>query len=414
MKKQLFEGFVLLLVIVPLTIFSTSPLPLKASLPEPSQPPIPVWTNFTIGASYMTFWGNTQLGWSIPSTHTPLLGEYSSADPIVADWHIKWAVEHGISLFYLDFGWIRPNDYIDRAARYGLMSSSYISLLNICIFYFPDAVVGTNWAGGEDVLYSDFDFLASNYFSSTRYARYNDSQIVIFPNFNIYLDEWGIVKTNNVFGNLKARMLNDYNCNLYIIAAFWPQTDQSTVQALKTIINATTIWGCDTIIDYNEPITYAQYLAKSKTYFDYWGNLTTNIGLPFVPLIAPGFDNTPYNPSDPWIVYRNITLFEEICRYSKYYTTTPFKLDLFFTWNDFHEGTGIEPTKEYKFQYLDVIRKVFTNGTEPHTDEYPEISTPIVQEFQLFSTSTLVILPSIMIFTLKIKGIKIKKRRREN
>lgn len=345
-------------------------------VPSPSFPN-PVATNYTLAASYMTFWGNTPLGWSIPSTFTPLLGQYDSEDPVTADWHIKWAVEHGITLFYLDFGWVRPYDYIDRAARMGLMHSSYISYLNICIFYFPDAVVGTSWAGGEEVLYSDFDYLATTYFSFSNYESYNGNLIVILPNFNIYLEEWGTSKTIDVFNNLRTEMLNEYNVTLYIIAAFCPETAQSTVESVLSIVNATTIWGCETILDYNRDITYSEYLAKTKNYFDYWGNLTNNLGIPFAPLIAPGFNNTPYNPNNPRIVYRDIALFEEVCKYSLQYATTPFKLILFFTWNDFHEGTSIEPTQEYGFQYLDVIRKIYTADPEPHNDEFPQINTTI-------------------------------------
>jgi len=30
---------------------------------------------------------------------------------------------------------------------------------------------------------------------------------------------------------------------------------------------------------------------------------------------------------------------------------------LLFTWNDFKEGTSIEPTREYNFTYLEIIPK---------------------------------------------------------
>lgn len=33
----------------------------------------------------------------------PLLGFYRDGEPEVADWHIKWAVEHGIDFFAFDY-----------------------------------------------------------------------------------------------------------------------------------------------------------------------------------------------------------------------------------------------------------------------------------------------------------------------
>ena len=33
----------------------------------------------------------------------PLLGYYRDGEPVVSDWHIKWALEHGISFFAFDW-----------------------------------------------------------------------------------------------------------------------------------------------------------------------------------------------------------------------------------------------------------------------------------------------------------------------
>jgi hypothetical protein len=341
-------------------------------LSSPKNPPTIIESNFTLGASYMTFWGEKEyLGWYIDSVSTPLLGEYSSKNPVVADWHIKWMVEHGLSFLYLDFGWIRPGDYMDEYARKGLMKSQYFTLINISLFYFPDAVVGTDWATGESTLYSDFNWLAGNYFSSKQYQKIANQSVVIFPNFSYYPEEWGFEKTRTVFNELRERMYNNYGIKLYIIGAFGPEYSQSFVGELSSILNATTIWGYNTIIDYEHDITYEEYVAKNKLFYDNWVDLSTNLELSFVPMICPGFNNTPYEPTDPFIVKRNLTLFEEICDYSMDYATTPNKMILFFTWNDYHEGTSIEPTVEYEFDYLDKIRKIFTDAPENHFDEYP-------------------------------------------
>jgi hypothetical protein len=82
---------------------------------------VEVSPSFLVGASYMTFWKIEGFGnWALTQYH-PILGQYRSDDPTIASHHILQAREHGISFFYLDFGWIRPSSRCDLAAQNGLL-----------------------------------------------------------------------------------------------------------------------------------------------------------------------------------------------------------------------------------------------------------------------------------------------------
>jgi len=48
------------------------------------------------------------------------------------------------------------------------------------------------------------------------------------------------------------------------------------------------------------------------------------------------------------------------------------KMLLLDNWNEWGEGHYIAPYREYGFGYLDAVRKVFSDGTEPHVDLIPE------------------------------------------
>jgi len=178
-----------------------------------------------VGVSYMTFWRVTDFGsWSLPRVFTPTLGLYSSADPQMASTHITTALEYSINLFYLDFGWVQPGDQIDLAAQSGLLQAEGIDSINVCIFYFPDAVVGKNWSQGPDRLISDFDYLAQSYFTHPDYLRVNNRPVVIVNNLPVYWSGLGITETNTLFAELKDHILANHSLNLYLIGGVWPDS----------------------------------------------------------------------------------------------------------------------------------------------------------------------------------------------
>ncbi len=69
----------------------------------------PVKTDYEIGIYYYPGWSPDRMGTWKRQAETPerdsLLGWYEEGRAEVADWHIKWAVENGISFFVYDWYW---------------------------------------------------------------------------------------------------------------------------------------------------------------------------------------------------------------------------------------------------------------------------------------------------------------------
>jgi hypothetical protein len=66
-------------------------------IPEPR----PLQTGYDIACYYFTGWSHLNHWWKMPSLaeRRPALGYYHELTPEVADWDIKWAVEHGVNHF---------------------------------------------------------------------------------------------------------------------------------------------------------------------------------------------------------------------------------------------------------------------------------------------------------------------------
>ncbi len=64
---------------------------------------------YEVGAYYFPGWHDASRWQPLQRfpERRPVLGWYREGDPEVADWQIKWAVEHGITFFAYDWYWSR-------------------------------------------------------------------------------------------------------------------------------------------------------------------------------------------------------------------------------------------------------------------------------------------------------------------
>ncbi|MGO8899825.1 MAG: hypothetical protein ACLQU5_15965, partial [Isosphaeraceae bacterium] len=82
-------------------------------VPEPK----PVRGPFEVGVYYFPGWSsatNWQPIMPFPERR-PVLGWYREGDPELADWQIKWAVEHGITFFAYDWYWSQGSRQLELA-----------------------------------------------------------------------------------------------------------------------------------------------------------------------------------------------------------------------------------------------------------------------------------------------------------
>ena len=113
--------------------------------------PKPVKTNIKVGTYIFPGWYrgkgsnafprvniNNDSEWRLiakfPSPR-PVLGFYDDALPVVNDWHIKWAVEAGISFFAYDWYWNRGEKRLSRSLDDGFLNAKYKDMMGFCIHW---------------------------------------------------------------------------------------------------------------------------------------------------------------------------------------------------------------------------------------------------------------------------------------
>lgn len=102
--------------------------------------PVPCESALTVGCYY--FPGHFSPARWIPMRDAgypmPLLGYYRDGTPEVADWHIKWAVEHGIDFFAFDWYGSHvsgPNDEHNKALDEGFLRARYRNRMQFCLMW---------------------------------------------------------------------------------------------------------------------------------------------------------------------------------------------------------------------------------------------------------------------------------------
>lgn len=322
-----------------------------------------------VAATYMTFWDildpHTLAGrWKDQgAAYTPILGQYSSSDRAAITYHLNWALRSGIRSMCLEFGWIRPNSPFDIVARESFLEHDLMRHMTFSILYHPDAVTGTEWSIGPKALYDDFSFLATNYFNHRGSLKVDGRILATVLNLPWYWRDFGIENTNNLLRDLKNRIRTEYGYDLFLVGEVWPNSDPSFLDDPKLPIDGILHWGDLWGTLEANSVTYDKYVTKYANHWKKWSSLTKKRGLHYIPCIYPGFDDKPAADSgvvkEHHYIERNPEEFYQILQIAKEVTTPPLDMIILFTWNDFHEGTSIEPTKEYGFTYLDIVRKTF-------------------------------------------------------
>jgi len=65
----------------------------------------------------------------------PILGFYDDSLPEVNDWHIKWALEHGVSFFAFDWYWNAGEHRLLRTLERGFLKARYANMMKFCIHW---------------------------------------------------------------------------------------------------------------------------------------------------------------------------------------------------------------------------------------------------------------------------------------
>ncbi len=343
--------------------------PLRASYPPP---PVALKqaTGVEVGAYYFPGW-KTAGQWA-PITRfperRPVLGWYREGDPQVIDWQIKWALEHGITFFAYDWYWQQGVQQLDHALNDGLFKSKYADSFKFCLLWANHNAAGSSSV--EDCV-AAARFWKRAYFSRKNYLRINGKPAIIIFSPYRFREDLGSEGVRAAFAAVRKELTED---GVSLIACVNSPAEAKVAQ-LETY---------DAITCYNWPGLGMHGAEKAAPYSDLlpayvrqWQSLIENTSLPLLTPLCGGWDNRPW-AGDAAMVRTNRTpaLFQkhvaDALHFVKTHPQSTLPLLLAEAWNEWGEGSYIEPQQQFGFGYLDAIRDALVPHSGLHTDLTPE------------------------------------------
>jgi hypothetical protein len=340
-------------------------------VPEPK----PVRGPFEVGAYYFPGWQNASQWQPLQRfpERKPVLGWYREGDPQVADWHIKWAVEHGITFFAYDWYWSQGARQLEHALHDGYFKARYRHLLKFCLLWANHNPPGTS---------SQADCVAvtrhwiENYFRRPEHLTIDGKPVMIIFSPDRLTEDLGSAGVRQALAAMRIECERAGLKGLHLIACV------SEAGGLRRAAEE----GYDAVTAYTWPGLgmsgegkFAPYGTLLAGYRRQWKQLQDESQVPLCPLpLNGGWDSRPWHGENNLVRFgRTPELFQRHVRDAKQFletvpSPTPVrKVVLVEAWNEWGEGAYIEPHSEFGFGYLDALREVFTDATKAHDDVTP-------------------------------------------
>jgi hypothetical protein len=303
----------------------------------------------------------------------------------VADWQIKYWLEHGIT--GVIYCWYRSNlnapvtQTLGHAIHDGLLKARFLPRIKFGIMW--ENGCGRGVGSTRDLLDNLLPFWIENYFSHPSYLRVDGKPVLyIWVPQNVTRHLGSSQEVHRAFDAMRARCREKGLGGLYIVGCVGTADRQALEAMAAEGWDASSAYGAGwrqpaevkTVGDfvcapYEEFIEQQEQIWKAKRSFGL---------LPDITAAMMGWDSRPWNETPFFWSDNTPERFWDLCRRAKAVmdaggSTGPAADTLIFCcWNEFGEGHYIEPTRGYGFDYLDVIRDVFTDAAKAHVDFAPD------------------------------------------
>lgn len=350
--------------------------------PVPAKSAIEISAYYYPGTEQMAEWN--QVEQTLPGIK-PLLGWYDESDPEVIDWQIKWAVEHGISSFCVDWYWNKGTRRLEHWIK-NFYKARFRNFLKWYIMWANHNEVG---AHSEEDQIRVTRFWIANYFRTPEYYTIDGHPVVVIwslqtldRDFRMEAEKRGELLAEGE-GVKRAIALSNQEMrkaglpDIHFILMY--QGGDYVPEKLEAARNA----GFKEMVNYNMVTPTWAYMKKKLGITEIprcadadhftaasaaWWCSTASIEKEFavIPTIATGWDDR-MRSFDYGHSFRKRTpeKFRELCLACKDFCEKNGRQRIMIApVNEWQEGSYIEPNEEYGFAMYNVLRDVFCSEPE--------------------------------------------------
>jgi hypothetical protein len=359
LKTAFFAGFLFLLCFSPL---------LQADDP------------YIVAAHYYAWYGGSENPhWPDGVAHRPFLGYYHSGSPDVVRQQIDLAIRYGIDVFAV--GWTGINSPSEKKFKAGFIKAPNLNRIRFCMVY--DSLSRLRGERGNSLYFdfndpairqmfiSDLVHIARNYFKNPSYFKIQGRPVIKFYLARQYFGEFPSALAE------ARRQIRALGHDPYLVAdsLFYGRNDLYVVSQF----DAATAYNIHSDELRQDGITTTGLLARAVRPW-YWNflyqlrNLRVQGRSSFVQLqpgVIPQFDARVARKTSNALLAQNKQEVVEIFKVAREVANAaggPTRVIWITSWNEWHEGTSIEPTVtggpkypggNYGHDFLEAVSEVF-------------------------------------------------------
>jgi hypothetical protein len=329
----------------------------------------------------------------------PAWGYEDEADPTVFARKIDAAADYGINNFIFDWYWYNDGAFLQRGLEEGYLKAANRHRLQFSIMWaihnwidiFP---IKRSQANNPTLLYPGAvtektfdtmtDYLVERYFSQPTYWKIDGC-----PYFSIYelfrfIDGLGgIAAAKRALQRFRDKTRSAGFDDLHLNAIIWGVQVLPGEQSISNPNELLHALGFDSVTSYvwihhvempDFPVTDYEYVHNRMC--EYWKEATTSFSLPYYPNVTMGWDSSPRTcqsdvfdhlgyPFIPTLGGNTPEAFKKALESVKTFLDSRGSDKIFNinAWNEWTEGSYLEPDTVTGMGYLEAIRDVFGNQT---------------------------------------------------
>ena len=317
---------------------------------EPSSHPL-------VGAYYYP-WYEVDRWTREPVTHTPALGWYSSDDPKIAAAHVEQAREAGLDFFVVS--WLSLDGREGRNFARTLLPACERAGFRFALLYETPLALGLpagkpidletvlpDGVKAADRFVEHFDQIAAAYLAHPQQLRLAGRPVIV-----IYLVR-DLVNAGPALTTVRERLRRrGIEPHLVADAVYWAPPERLDWKLLGDHFQAVTAYNM-----YFRP----DFLAAVRGQFAAADRAARAHGLRLVPTAMPGYDDTPLRGMERVTINRRRGQFyRDSWQVAAEFVGPDQPLLLVTSFNEWHEGTEIEPSTEFGEAYLRLTKELAT------------------------------------------------------
>ncbi len=330
----------------------------------------------------------------------PVWGYVDESDPKVMAQKIDLAADHAVDAFIFDWYYYDDGPYLERALDEGFLNAPNNSRIKFGLMWANHDwydIQGYNPADPVKLLYPGkvttgtweriTDLVIERYFKHPSYWTIDGEPYFSIYEMSLFLESFGSVEAARAaMDRFREKAIAAGFPGLHLNAILWGQPNLPGGKtpadwpklckdlALDSVTGYT--WVHHSALNY-ETFPVSDYVEGRNKYLKFWEEAVTKLPVPYFPNATINWDNSPRAHPDaswegpaPHVVNPVMTgnspeAFEEACRIIKkrlLAAPTKPKIVTINAWNEWPEGSMLEPEQEHGYGYVKALEAVFGNN----------------------------------------------------